>query len=191
MCRQRSGEKLNQLISKAIFSSDRLNNHIIAMRYNCHFYTICHWFQQKLWSKVSVRWSSNLKVQKAGVSASLVWTSFCCCCTQLSWSFPALATAFLFITRSSSLSLSLSSLALATAFLFIGPESDHWECLSVTHSLTDSLTDSLLFSKLDWCDPGMWRCQLKTCWGCYCCSCWCWESCWQQFVTDLGAEVWS
>ena len=29
--------------------------------------------------------------------------------------------------------------------IFIGPESDHWECLS----LTDSLTDSLLFSKLD------------------------------------------
>ena len=25
-------------------------------------------------------------------------------------------------------------------FIFIGPESDHWECLSVTHSLTDSLT---------------------------------------------------
>ena len=24
--------------------------------------------------------------------------------------------------------------------LFIGPESDHWECLSVTDSLTDSLT---------------------------------------------------
>ena len=29
--------------------------------------------------------------------------------------------------------------------VFIGPESDHWECLS----LTDSLSDSLLFSKLD------------------------------------------
>ena len=23
------------------------------------------------------------------------------------------------------------------------------------------------------------------------CSCWCWGSCWQQFVTDLGADVWS
>ena len=23
---------------------------------------------------------------------------------------------------------------------FIGPESDHWQCLSVTHSLTNSLT---------------------------------------------------
>ena len=40
------------------------------------------------------------------------------------------------------------------------------------HSLTHSLTDWLLFSKLDWCDPGVWRCQLKTCWGCYCCWCW-------------------
>ena len=29
-----------------------------------------------------------------------------------------------------------------------------------------SLTDWLLFSKLDACDPGVWRCQLKTCWGC-------------------------
>ena len=35
--------------------------------------------------------------------------------------------------------------------LFIGPESDHWLCLS----LTDSLTDLLLFSKLDSCEPGM------------------------------------
>ena len=26
---------------------------------------------------------------------------------------------------------------------FIGPESDHWECLSLTHSLTDSLTNLL------------------------------------------------
>ena len=33
-------------------------------------------------------------------------------------------------------------------FFFIGPESDHWQCLSITHSLTDSLTDSLPFSKL-------------------------------------------
>ena len=51
--------------------------------------------------------------------------------------------------------------------VFIGPESDHWECLSVTNSLTDSL----LFSKLDWWDPYVWRCQIKTCWGCYCCWC--------------------
>ena len=42
----------------------------------------------------------------------------------------------------------------------------------VTNSLPNSLTDSVTFSKLDWCDPGVWRCQLKTCWGCYCCWCW-------------------
>ena len=47
----------------------------------------------------------------------------------------------------------------------IGPESDHCLPLSLTNWLTDSLTHSLLFSKLDWCDPGVWRCQLKTCWG--------------------------
>ena len=73
-----------------------------------------------------------------------------------------------------------------TAFetIFIGPESDH--CLPL--SLTNSLTDSLLFSKPDWCNPGVWRCQLKTCWSCNCC--W-WGSCWQQFVAHLEAEVWS
>ena len=32
-------------------------------------------------------------------------------------------------------------------------------------------THWLLFRKLDWCDPGVWRCLLKTCWGCYCCWC--------------------
>ena len=74
--------------------------------------------------------------------------------------------------------------------IFIGPESDHWLCLSLTHSLTDWLTHSLLFSELDWCDLEVWRCQLKTCWSCYCCWCWCWGSCWQQLV-DLGADVWS
>ena len=34
---------------------------------------------------------------------------------------------------------------------------------SLANSLTHWLTHSLLFSKLDWCDPGVWRCQLKTC----------------------------
>ena len=38
-------------------------------------------------------------------------------------------------------------------------------------SLTNWLTHWVLFSKLDWCDPGMWRWWLKTCWGCYCCWC--------------------
>ena len=49
----------------------------------------------------------------------------------------------------------------------------------VTHWLTNWLTDSLLFSELDWCDPGVWRCQLKTCWGCYYCCCWCLEMVWR------------
>ena len=28
--------------------------------------------------------------------------------------------------------------------IFIGPESDHWQCLSVTHSLTDSCLVNLI-----------------------------------------------
>ena len=71
--------------------------------------------------------------------------------------------------------------------LFFGPESDHWECLSLTDSLTDSLTPSLLFSKLDWCGPGVWRCQLKTCWGCYCCWC-CW---WGFCLQKVFSRCWS
>ena len=58
----------------------------------------------------------------------------------------------------------------------------------VSNWLTDWLTHWLLFSTLDWCDPGMCRWQLKTC---YCCWCWLCGSCWQQFVADLDAEVWS
>ena len=34
-------------------------------------------------------------------------------------------------------------------FVFIGPESDHWLCLSVTHSLTNSLTHSRLVNLID------------------------------------------
>ena len=49
--------------------------------------------------------------------------------------------------------------------------------------LTNWLTNSLLFSKLEWCDPGVWRYQLKTCW-----YCWWWGLYWQQFVADLVAE---
>ena len=37
-------------------------------------------------------------------------------------------------------------------YFFIGPESDHWLCLSVTDLLTHC-TDSLTFGKLDSCDP--------------------------------------
>ena len=33
--------------------------------------------------------------------------------------------------------------------IFIGPESDHWQCLSVTDSLTDSLPDSCLVNLID------------------------------------------
>ena len=53
------------------------------------------------------------------------------------------------------------------------------------------LTDWLLISKLDWCDSGMWRWQLKTCWSCYCCWGWWWETCRQQFGADLEGELWS
>ena len=46
--------------------------------------------------------------------------------------------------------------AFSTALnVFIGTESNHWLC-----SLTDWLTHSLLFSKLDWYDPGMWQLKL-------------------------------
>ena len=69
----------------------------------------------------------------------------------------------------------LVSLPSVSLLIFIGPESDHWLCLSLTHSPTNSL----LFSKLDRCDPGVWRCQLKPCWGCYCSWCWCLETCWR------------
>ena len=55
---------------------------------------------------------------------------------------------------------------------WVGPKSDHWLCLSLIHALTHALTNWLLFSKLDSCNPGVWRCQHKTCWGCYCCWCW-------------------
>ena len=33
--------------------------------------------------------------------------------------------------------------------IFIGPESDHWECLSVTQSLTNWLTDCRLVNLID------------------------------------------
>ena len=34
-------------------------------------------------------------------------------------------------------------------YIFIGPESHHWECLSLTNSLTHSLTDSCLVNLID------------------------------------------
>ena len=33
--------------------------------------------------------------------------------------------------------------------IFIGPESDHWQCLSLTGSLTNSLTNSRLVNLID------------------------------------------
>ena len=33
--------------------------------------------------------------------------------------------------------------------IFIGPKSDHWLCLSLTHSLTDSLTNCRLVNLID------------------------------------------
>ena len=76
----------------------------------------------------------------------------------------------------------------------------HWLplSLSVTHSVT--------FSRLDWCDPGLWRCQLKTCWWCYfvmllmmrivlatvCCRFGSWDLVIKQnFCLDFEDKVWS
>ena len=35
------------------------------------------------------------------------------------------------------------------SFVFIGPESDHWECLSLTNSLTNSLPNSCLVNLIE------------------------------------------
>ena len=66
-----------------------------------------------------------------------------------------------------------------------------WVRSSLATNVIHSLFLSLLFSSLDWCDPCMWGCQLKTCLVYYCCWFWCWEMCWGQFGEDLEAEVWS
>ena len=74
------------------------------------------------------------------------------------------------------------NLSLSNLFnIFIRPESEHLSTL-VSNWLTHWL------SGLDSCDPGVWRCQLKTCWW-WCC--WRWETCWRKFGRDLKAEVWS
>ena len=39
--------------------------------------------------------------------------------------------------------------AFTNSAVFIEPESDHWQCLSVTDSLTDSLTHSCLVNLID------------------------------------------
>ena len=40
-------------------------------------------------------------------------------------------------------------IALYNICVFIGPESDHWQCLSLTDSLTNSLTHSRLVNLID------------------------------------------
>ena len=56
-----------------------------------------------------------------------------------------------------------------------------WTLIFCQHfSLTKPLTDWFLF-RLDWCDFGFWRCQLKTC---------CWGTCWQQVEQDFEAVKW-
>ena len=64
---------------------------------------------------------------------------------------------------------------------------------SLASLVSDFLThsSSVTLSRLDWCYPSVWRCQLKTCWECYCSWCLWWRSCWQQFVAGLEVEVWS
>ena len=69
--------------------------------------------------------------------------------------------------------------------------------------VTNSLPPSLLFSKLDWYDPGVWRCPLQTYWGFYCCWCWivlatvcCRFGSWGlviklNFCSDFQHKVWS
>ena len=50
------------------------------------------------------------------------------------------------------------------------------------------LTHSLVLLRLDWCDPGVWRYQLKTCWCCYSCLHLWWGTCWQLCGYDSDAE---
>ena len=46
-------------------------------------------------------------------------------------------------------SFTLNIISFCWKVLFIGPESDHWQCLSLTHSLTDWLTHSCLVNLID------------------------------------------
>ena len=55
-------------------------------------------------------------------------------------------------------------------------------------TLVSELTHWLLLTRVDWFDPGVWRCQLKTCWGCYCCWCWCR---FVKFCSNFENMVWS
>ena len=72
--------------------------------------------------------------------------------------------------------------------VFIGPESDHWLCLSLTGSLPNSSLVNLIDVTLVGGNGNFWSCI----------SCW-WGSCWQQFGwhfwVDAGwdseNEIWS
>ena len=43
---------------------------------------------------------------------------------------------------------------------------------SLSVLVTHCLTYWLRMLRLDWCDTSLWRCQLETCWSCYCCWFW-------------------
>ena len=67
--------------------------------------------------------------------------------------------------------------------LIIGPESDHWLCLSLTPSLPPSCLVNLIDMTLACEDAHSKLIEVFTVADV--------ESCWQQFVADLEAEVWS
>ena len=69
------------------------------------------------------------------------------------------------------------------ALFFIGPESDHWLCLSLTPSLPPSCLVNLIDMTLACEDAHSKLIEVFTVADV--------ESCWQQFVADLEAEVWS
>ena len=91
--------------------------------------------------------SRQLEYEKRGCNCH----SFSLLCTA--WP-PILSS--LFTTLNSLSAFDLEVFALQCIVLFIGPESDHWQCLSVIHWLPHSFP----FSKLDWCNSGVWRLEL-------------------------------
>ena len=66
--------------------------------------------------------------------------------------------------------------------IFIEPESDHCLPLSLTNWLTHCCLVKLIDVTL--------ACEDANSKHCWCCCCW-WGSCWQQFVADKVAKVWS
>ena len=67
---------------------------------------------------------------------------------QRAWKENGRLSLFLFMLKAK-LQSSWSHLEEEEIQIFIGPESDHWECLSLTHWLTNSLTDSVTFNWLE------------------------------------------